>query len=257
MKVQQIFTHSPYRNYTYLVGGGQGGFYCIDPWDGAQVVKALGGERLLGIINTHEHSDHTRGNRALVEAYDCPVFAHPRGKGRIGEANRFLSAGERLPLGKGVHLQILDTPGHTFAHLCLLLHKEGDARAVFTGDTLFNAGVGNCHNGGDPQTLYRTVSDQLAGLPAEVLLYPGHEYMGNNLRFTLDREASNSRARRLLEQWERVDFSREAMVNTMETEREVNTFLRLESREVREALPGNPSTSEQVFLALRKLRDKW
>ena len=221
------------------------------------MTEALGGARLLGIVNTHEHGDHTRGNQALVEAYDCPVFAHHQAKGRIAEANRFLSAGETLPLGKGLHLQILDTPGHTFAHLCLLLQKGGDARAVFTGDTLFNAGVGNCHNGGDPQALYRTVTEQLASLPPEVLLYPGHEYMGNNLRFTLDREAGNQQARQLLEEWERVDFSRQAMVNTMETEREVNTFLRLESREVIENLPGNPSTPEQVFLALRKLRDKW
>ena len=257
MIVRQIFTDSPYRNYTYLLGNGQGGFYCIDPWDGAQVQEQLGGERLLGVINTHEHGDHTRGNRALVEAYDCPVFVHPRGKGKIPEANRFLRAGESLPLGRDSRLHILDTPGHTFAHLCLLLQEGGDERAVFTGDTLFNAGVGNCHNGGDAGTLYRSVTEQLAPLSAEVLLYPGHEYMGNNLRFTLDREAGNARARDLLERWERVDFSQEAMVNTMGVEREVNTFLRLESREVRDHLPGNPSTPEQVFLTLRSLRDKW
>ena len=257
MVVRQIFTGSPLRNYTYLVGNVQSGFYCIDPWDGEQVIEHLQGEPLIGIINTHEHGDHTRGNRALVERYDCPVFAHPRAEGVIGEANHFLSAWDRIPLKGNAHFHILDTPGHTFAHLCLVLVEKEEPRAVFTGDTLFNAGVGNCHNGGDPKTLFETVSRQLATLPSHVLLYPGHEYMGNNLRFTLDREAGNTAARDLLEEWKRVDFSRQCMVNNMKTEREVNTFLRLESREVIENLPGNPTTPRQVFLSLRMLRDKW
>ena len=221
------------------------------------MVEYLEGAPLVGIVNTHEHGDHTRGNRDLVERYDCPVFTHPRGEGRIGEANRFLSAGDRISLGGDAWLRILDTPGHTFAHLCLLLVKKGEPGAVFTGDTLFNAGVGNCHNGGDPKTLYQTVSRQLAKLPPQVLLYPGHEYMGNNLRFTLDRESGNRDAQDLLERWKHVDFSRQSMVNSMQMERKVNTFLRLESREVIENLPGNPTTSEEVFLSLRKLRDKW
>ena len=233
------------------------GFYCVDPWCAAQVVRHLDGERLLGIINTHEHGDHTRGNQELVERYDCPVFAHPKAEGKIGEANRFLSAGEHIPLGDDAFLNVLDTPGHTFAHLCLLLADKEKPCAVFTGDTLFNAGVGNCHNGGDPKVLFQTVSRQLAGLPGSVLLYPGHEYMGHNLRFTLNREAGNRNARDLLERWKRVDFLKQSMVNTMETEREVNTFLRLESREVIDNLPGNPTTSQQVFLTLRKLRDNW
>ena len=257
MRVRQIFTDSPLRNYTYLVENVQGGFYCIDPWDGTQVIQHLQGEKLLGVINTHEHGDHTRGNRELVEKYDCPVFAHRKGCGKIAEANRFVSKGDHISLGRDEHLHIMDTPGHTFAHLCCLLVGRGKPLGVFTGDTLFNAGVGNCHNGGNPKVLFESVSRQLANLPDSVLLYPGHEYMGNNLRFTLDREAGNCSARRLLEQWQKVDFLKQSMVNNMRTEREVNTFLRLESREVAENLPGNPTTPEQVFLALRTLRDKW
>ena len=164
-----------------------------------------------------------------------------------------MSADDRISLGPDAYLQILDTPGHTFAHLCLLLLEKGVPRAVFTGDTLFNAGVGNCHNGGEAKTLFQTVSRQLATLPSQVLLYPGHEYMGNNLRFSLDREKSNRAARRLLEQWKRVDFSKQSMVNTMQLEREVNTFLRLESREVIENLPDKPHHSRAGFFILAKV----
>ena len=62
-----------------------------------------------------------------------------------------------------VELEALDTPGHTRSHVCLLAH--GDAPALFCGDTLFNAGAGNCHNGGDPGLLYETFVNQLAKLP--------------------------------------------------------------------------------------------
>jgi hydroxyacylglutathione hydrolase len=57
---------------------------------------------------------------------------------------------------------------------------------------LFNAGAGNCHNGGNVQALYRTFSEQLNRLPANTRIYPGHDYIENNLRFTLNSNSSNA-----------------------------------------------------------------
>src|SRR5712675_192233 len=48
-----------------------------------------------------------------------------------------------------------------------------------------NAGAGNCHNGGNPEDLYATFVAQLAKLPDATRVYPGHDYIENNLRFTL------------------------------------------------------------------------
>ena len=48
------------------------------------------------------------------------------------------------------------------SHLCLLIRGSEDA--LFCGDTLFNAGVGNCHNGGNPLSLYNTFYNQLIKL---------------------------------------------------------------------------------------------
>ena len=255
--VYQIYTDSPLRNYTYLVETSGGEFYCIDPWDAQQVVHRLRGSKLIGIINTHEHGDHTRGNRELVSRYNCSVFAHYNAKGKIDEVDCFLHKGEKIVLGEGAYLEVMDTPGHTFAHLSLLLVEGDHPKAVFTGDTLFNAGVGNCHNGGDPEVLYETIIHQFRGLPDEVLLYPGHEYLGNNLGFTLDRWPGNEKAKKLLEMWRKVDFREEKMVNNMKMEREINTFLRLDSQEIVDNLGGDTSTSKQVFLRLRELRDRW
>ena len=68
-----------------------------------------------------------------------------------------------IQIGKTVELECLDTPGHTMSHICVLAH--GDRAALFCGDTLFNAGAGNCHNGGHPAELYQTFADQLSRLP--------------------------------------------------------------------------------------------
>ena len=59
-----------------------------------------------------------------------------------------------IKVGTTVELECLDTPGHTMSHVCLLSHTEQPA--LFSGDTLFNAGAGNCHNGGHPAELYET-----------------------------------------------------------------------------------------------------
>jgi hydroxyacylglutathione hydrolase len=141
-----------------------------------------------------------------------------------------------IKVGKTVELESLDTPGHTMSHVCLL--SRTDEPALVCGDTLFNAGAGNCHSGGHPVELYHTFTGQLAQLPDETLIYPGHDYIANNLRFTLDREPDNARA-------------------------EVNTFFRLHNPSViaqlREAFPDLPAEpdAETVFLKLRELRNSW
>ena len=76
-----------------------------------------------------------------------------------------------IKVGRTVELECLDTPGHTMCHICLRSHAEQPA--LFSGDTLFNAGAGNCHNGGHPEDLYATFVDQLAKLPDDTRVYPG------------------------------------------------------------------------------------
>ena len=79
------------------------------------------------------------------------------------------------------------------SHICLL--SRTDQPALFSGDTLFNAGAGNCHNGGHPEELFETFETQLETLGDNTRIYPGHDYLLNNLGFTLDREPDNEKAR--------------------------------------------------------------
>jgi hydroxyacylglutathione hydrolase len=134
--------------------------------------------------------------------------------------------------------------------------------ALFCGDTLFNAGAGNCHNGGSADVLYETFVDQLARLPETTLVYPGHEYFARNLAFTLDREPGNRDASGTLLVVK--DLTAERMrVTTLGEEKRINAFFRLAHPEIiarlRESfpeLPGKPD-ARTVFVKLRELRNKW
>jgi hydroxyacylglutathione hydrolase len=165
-----------------------------------------------------------------------------------------------VKVGKTIELEVLDTPGHTRSHVCLLAHAGQPA--LFCGDTLFNAGAGNCHNGGHPELLYQTFAEQLSRLPDDTLVFPGHDYIENNLSFTLSREPENEQAATLLDEVDEQDPHR-AKVTTIGLEREINTFFRLQNpnviahlREAFPSLPDEPSPKE-VFLKLRELRNSW
>jgi hydroxyacylglutathione hydrolase len=258
MKIHQIYTASELRNFTYLIELSDGTAISIDPWDEKLVNKLLIDKQLTlkAIINTHEHWDHIQGNIALVSEHDCEVWAHTNGQGKIPGLSRTLVAGEKIKLDSGVELQVLDTPGHTFAHLCFLVLDKSQVKAVFTGDTLFNAGVGHCRSG-DAEVLYQTISKQFHSLADEVIVYPGHEYLENNLRFTLSLEPNNANAQSWLERALKYDPTVMPITTCIGDERQFNSFFRLDSPQIRERLNCQSASEEQVFVALRSLRDNW
>ena len=263
MIVKQIWTANAYRNFNYLIVCPETGeALAIDPLDHEKCLKAAKNEgwKITQILNTHEHGDHTGGNSAMVKQTGAKILAHKNAKDKIPGMARGLGAGDVIKVGKTVELEALDTPGHTMSHVCLLSHT--DQPALFSGDTLFNAGAGNCHNGGHPEELYKTFTGQLAKLPESTRIYPGHDYLENNLRFTLNREPDNKAAKEMLDKLAGQDPSH-AYVSTLGVERNINTFFRLNSPSViaalREAFPDLPENPDPrtVFLKLRELRNKW
>ncbi len=263
MIVEQIWTGNAYRNFNYLIVCPETGeALAIDPLDHEKclgVAKDRGWD-ITQVLNTHEHHDHTGGNDAVIKATGAKLLAHAGAKAAIPGIDRGLSAGDVVKIGNTVELECLDTPGHTMSHICILTHT--DQPALFCGDTLFNAGAGNCHNGGHPEELFDTFANQLAGLGNDTLIYPGHDYITNNLEFSLDREPDNGRAKSLLGEIENQDPD-DALVTTLALEKEINPFFRLHSpsviaalREVFSDLPDDPDPKE-VFLKLRMLRNDW
>ena len=257
MEIHRIWVGNAGRNFNYLVACPESGeAVAIDPLDSRSCLAEAErrGWRIAQVINTHEHGDHTGGNAAVIAATGARLLAHAGNVRRIPGVDRGLHGSDEIRVGRSVRLRALDTPGHTRAHVCLFA-EEADPPTLFSGDTLFNAGAGNCHAGGHPGLLYETFAGILARLPGETRVYPGHEYLARNLAFTLDREPSNRGAARWLAEVEGMDPVA-APVTTLAVEREVNVFFRLGEAEVR-ARVGDPEDDRDTFLRLRELRNRW
>ncbi len=263
MLVEQIWIDNAYRNFNYLIACPETGeALAIDPLDHRRCLATAKdkGWTITQVLNTHEHGDHIGGNRPVIEATGAKLLAHANAGDKIPGIDTGLGAGDTVKIGKRIELLALDTPGHTMSHICLL--SKTDQPALFCGDTLFNAGAGNCHNGGHPEELYDTFAAQLAKLPDQTRVYPGHDYLSNNLEFTLDREPDNDEAAALLAQLDNHDPNN-AKVTTLGLEKQINTFFRLQSptviarlREVFSELPEQVD-AKTVFLRLRELRNDW
>jgi hydroxyacylglutathione hydrolase len=263
MQVERIWSGNRLRNYHYLIGCEETGeALAVDPlqWQDVLARAQQLGWSITQILNTHEHPDHTGGNEGLRAATGARVLAHAKSAATIGGVDRGLAQGDVIRVGRSVELECLDTPGHTMTHICAFAHAGQPA--LFSGDTLFNAGAGNCHNGGRPEALYDTFANRISRLPDNTRLYAGHDYLVNNLGFTLDREPGNATAAALLGRLGATDAA-DMPILTLGEEKQFNTFFRLTSPDViarlRERFPELPETPtpKQVFLKLRELRNKW
>jgi hydroxyacylglutathione hydrolase len=263
MLIERVWAANESRNFHYLVACPETGeALAIDPLEWGRCLSAARarGWSITQVLNTHEHFDHTGGNVGMVGATHARLLAHAKAATLIEGVDQGLNQGDVIRVGRTVELECLDTPGHTFTHICLFAHA--DDPALFSGDTLFNAGAGNCHTTGQPELLYDSFATQLARLPDSTRLYPGHEYLARNLEFTLDREPDNSEAAVLLATL-RGTAAEAAPVTTLGQEKRINTFFRLQNpgiiAHLRERFPdlGDQPDARTVFLKLRELRNAW
>ena len=72
-----------------------------------------------------------------------------------------------------VGIELIHTPGHTPGSQCFFV----DGRYLVSGDTLFLEGCGRTDlPGGDPALLYESLTQKLAKVPDDAVLFPGHLY---------------------------------------------------------------------------------
>jgi hydroxyacylglutathione hydrolase len=225
----------------------------VDPGDAAPVHQALTdrGLQLSGIFMTHHHRDHVGGVVELLRQHPVPAFG-PAGEAVPGEPAR-LRDGEAASLeALGLEFRAIDVPGHTAGHIAYVGHG-----ALFCGDTMFSAGCGRLFEGTAEQMTASLA--KFAALPDETLVYCGHEYTVNNLRFALAVEPDNEESAAYLEECRQKRARHEATVpSDIRRERNVNPFLRCHRQTVKqaaEARAGRALNPVEVFAVVREWKD--
>ncbi|MEM9028689.1 MAG: hydroxyacylglutathione hydrolase [Pseudomonadota bacterium] len=225
----------------------------IDAADASAVKAALAerGWTLTHILTTHYHWDHTDGNLPLKEETGCRIIGPKPEAAKIPGIDEAVGEGDTFKWGNfDVHVH--ETPGHTAGHI---IYHIPDAKVAFVGDTLFAMGCGRV-NEGTMQEMWGGV-EKVAKLPADTVLYCGHEYTVANAEFALTIEPGNAA---LQARAEDVQARRAAGQPTLPTrvdiERETNPFIRVNSPEIRRNLGLETAEDWQVFAEVRERKNR-
>ena len=179
-------------NFAYVVGDRQTGeALLVDPaYRPDELVDLVERDdmRVTGVLATHYHADHVGGSLAgqheiagiveLLERFDVPIHVQAdevewvTKRTGVGEDSLVAHApGDVVSVGQ-FDVTLIHTPGHTPGSQCLLVNGR-----LISGDTLFLDGCGRTDlPGSDPTEMYRTLTQRLAGVSDDTVLFPGHLY---------------------------------------------------------------------------------
>jgi len=150
--------------------------------------------KIEGILLTHTHHDHLDQMNTAKKTYDAPIYVYEAGVAAVAEFTdvHALTDGMKIPLGTG-HINVIYTPGHIDDAVCFyIMAEEADdgIPKVITGDTLF---VGGCGRTTELRVkdLYESLCE-LANLPNETMVFPGHDY-GDTPTSSIGREKATNR----------------------------------------------------------------
>jgi glyoxylase-like metal-dependent hydrolase (beta-lactamase superfamily II) len=180
-------------NFVYLIGDRERGeAVAVDPAYGVgELLEVLDadGMRLTGVLATHSHPDHVGGDlmgypiegiRELVGDDDLALRVHvhrdeaqwvKRATGVSDSDLALHDSGDTVTVGD-LPITLMHTPGHTPGSQCFVIGTK-----LVAGDTLFLEGCGRTDlPGGDAGAMYESLTQRLAAIPDDTVLYPGHLY---------------------------------------------------------------------------------
>jgi len=237
--------------------------FVVDPLEPETVIQEAKEQNvtLQGILTTHHHWDHSGGNEKLVQMYaaenDGSKLKVYGGDDRIGGLTNKVGQGDNITLGS-LNFDCLFTPCHTSGHICYYLktldsHKQKPA--VFTGDTMFIGGCGRFFEGTAEQ-MHSALIDKLGNLPDETLVFCGHEYTVNNLKFALSVEPNNEAMTKKMA-WSQDKRSQNlpTVPSTIGEEKEINPFMRCIHSDVQKKVGASDAFS--CMKTLRAMKDKF
>lgn len=240
-------------NYMYLlVDDATRECAVVDPVEPAKVLDEVSklDVKLTTVLTTHHHWDHSGGNERLLEL--SPKLRVFGGDDRVPRLTERVTDNQELKVGK-LTVRCLLTPCHTSGHVCYFVPAaDGQAPAVFTGDTLFIAGCGKFFEGTADQ-MYKALVERLSKLPDDTRVYCGHEYTVNNLLYASTVEPDNESIKSKLS-WARDKRAKKepTVPSTIAEERSFNPFMRVGEASVHKHAKLDDPVSTMAFLRKEK-----
>ena len=159
------------------------------------------------VANTHNHPDHTSGNRTLLDRTEAQLLRDED----IEKASVEL---------EGQIIMIYKTPGHTDDSVCF--HVNG---ILISGDTLFNGTIGNCFSG-NLTNFYHSIK-KLMSLPLNTVVYAGHDYVHEAMNFAIKLEPDNKDIDIFLS-----SYRSGHVFSTLAEEMKINPYLRFNEKSI-------------------------
>ena len=153
----------------------------------AALIRELG-LKVRYAADTHVHADHVTGAWLMHENLGAKtvISAHAG----VDQADVKANDGDVLAYGNQ-SISVRATPGHTDG---CLTYVTRDQDMAFTGDCLLIRGAGRTDfQAGDAHRMWRSIREQIFSLPADCLLYPGHDYDGRTVSTVAEEKAFNPR----------------------------------------------------------------
>ncbi len=145
--------------------------------------------KVVHLINTHLHLDHTFGVKHIGYKYNVILKGHYNdyvlGEHIPAQARAFgiecdgktviidqnIKEGDKIMLGEQ-WLEVIHVPGHSPGSI--VLYSPND-KFLISGDVLFKNSIGRSDlAGGNAQQLISNIQTKLLTLPDDTIVYPGH-----------------------------------------------------------------------------------
>ncbi|GBE82363.1 Probable hydroxyacylglutathione hydrolase [Sparassis crispa] len=239
-------------NYAYLlIDDVSGKAAAVDPYDVPKVRAAAekAGVQIIASITTHHHYDHSGGNQAFAATFPgVPIYG---GSHKAPAVTSIVKDKDEFTIGDAISVKCLATPCHTQDSICYYVTSSSGAShsgGVFTGDTLFIAGCGRFFEGTGAE-MHAALS-YLGTLPAQTVVYNGHEYTAGNVAFAKSVDPQNPALARL----EGIlrEHKSTTGLTTIGDEKEWNPFMRLQSAPIREATGADADNNIMDILRTKK-----
>ncbi|MBL0691876.1 MAG: MBL fold metallo-hydrolase [SAR324 cluster bacterium] len=229
-----------------------------------------GAYNLAHLVLTHHHHDH-------LGAIDDLLAQHPKLTGyghwelskhievsKFSQFKQYNNNRDQVAHIGDLSFSLLYLPGHASSSIGFLLDNH-----LFIGDVVFKAGCGGIFGGiSSYKEMWQSINS-INSLPADTLLYPGHDLSLDNLKFAQAIEPNN--------EFIKSEIARPSCVTptNIALERKINPFFKTAKPEfqakVRAFLKANNHHAELLeitnsppeklsfitFLIIRKLKSRW